>query len=43
MRDHMEFVPRVAWLMRAFVRRDVTRIFDYRQRTLVRLFDDAAR
>jgi len=43
MRDHVEFVPRVPWLTRAFVRRDVARIFDYRQRALVRLFGDAAR
>ena len=38
MRDHVEFVPRLPLLTRRFVRRDVERIFAYRQRTLVELF-----
>lgn len=42
MRDDVEFVPRARWLTRALVRRDVARIFDYRRRTLVRLFEEAA-
>jgi ligand-binding SRPBCC domain-containing protein len=28
--DHVEFVPRAAWLSRRLVRRDVERIFDFR-------------
>jgi hypothetical protein len=36
--DHVEFVPRLRWLTGAFVRRDVERIFAYRQRVLPTLF-----
>lgn len=32
--DHVEYVPRVRWISGALVRRDVERIFDYRQRVL---------
>jgi ligand-binding SRPBCC domain-containing protein len=35
--DHVEFVPRMRWLSGAMVRRDVARIFDYRQEHLPRL------
>jgi ligand-binding SRPBCC domain-containing protein len=36
--DHVEYQPRVAWLTRALVRRDLERIFSYRQQTLQSLF-----
>jgi ligand-binding SRPBCC domain-containing protein len=36
--DHVEFVPRLRWLSNVLVRRDLERIFDYRQQTLRRLF-----
>lgn len=29
--DHVEYLPRVAWLSSAFVRRDLERIFSFRQ------------
>lgn len=32
--DHVEFVPRAAWLSRRLVRRDVERIFDFRAAAL---------
>ncbi|MEP6593151.1 MAG: CDP-paratose 2-epimerase, partial [Acidobacteriota bacterium] len=35
--DHVEFLPRLPWLTRGFVRRDVERIFAYRQETLAQL------
>lgn len=35
--DHVEYVPRVRWLSGAMVRRDVARIFDYRQEQLPKL------
>jgi len=34
--DHVEYLPRVAWLSRRWVRRDVERIFDYRREALRR-------
>jgi ligand-binding SRPBCC domain-containing protein len=34
--DHVEYLPRVAWLSRGWVRRDVERIFAYRQDALLR-------
>ena len=36
--DHVEYVPRARWLSAGLVRRDVERIFDYRQQTLASLF-----
>ena len=36
--DDVEFVPRVAWLTRGKVQRDVERIFTFRQETLAALF-----
>ena len=32
--DHVEFVPRLSLLTSAFVKRDVSRIFEFRQRAL---------
>jgi ligand-binding SRPBCC domain-containing protein len=32
--DHVEYLPRVAWLTRAWVRRDVEEIFAYRREAL---------
>jgi ligand-binding SRPBCC domain-containing protein len=34
--DHVEYLPRVAWLSRGWVRRDVERIFAYRRDALLR-------
>jgi ligand-binding SRPBCC domain-containing protein len=34
--DHVEYLPRMAWLSRAWVRRDVERIFAYRRAALLR-------
>jgi len=34
--DHVEYLPRVAWLSRRWVRRDVERIFAYRREALLR-------
>jgi ligand-binding SRPBCC domain-containing protein len=34
--DHVEYLPRVAWLSRRWVRRDVERIFAYRREALIR-------
>ena len=34
--DHVEYLPRVAWLSRGWVRRDVERIFAYRREALAR-------
>jgi len=36
--DHVDYVPRFRWLTGALVRRDVERIFDYRQQALAELF-----
>jgi ligand-binding SRPBCC domain-containing protein len=36
--DHVEFVPRLHWVSGWMVRRDVERIFAYRQETLPRFF-----
>jgi ligand-binding SRPBCC domain-containing protein len=36
--DHVEYVPRGRWFTRAFVRRDLERIFSYRQDALRRIF-----
>jgi ligand-binding SRPBCC domain-containing protein len=36
--DHVEYVPRARWLSAGLVRRDVERIFEYRQHALARLF-----
>ncbi|MBA3948531.1 MAG: SRPBCC family protein [Acidobacteria bacterium] len=36
--DHVEYVPRARWISAGLVRRDVERIFDYRQQTLAALF-----
>lgn len=35
--DHVEFVPRAAWLSSRLVRRDVEKIFTFRQESLARL------
>ena len=32
--DHVEYLPRASWLSAAFVRRDLDRIFSYRQEAL---------
>jgi ligand-binding SRPBCC domain-containing protein len=37
--DEVDYRPRVAWLTRRLVRRDVERIFEYRQAELRRIFD----
>jgi ligand-binding SRPBCC domain-containing protein len=34
--DHVEYLPRVVWLSRGWVRRDVERIFAYRRDALLR-------
>jgi ligand-binding SRPBCC domain-containing protein len=36
--DHVEYVPRAAWISGRVVRRDLERIFEYRQNALPRLF-----
>lgn len=36
--DDVEYVPRARWLSAGLVRRDVERIFEYRQQTLASLF-----
>jgi ligand-binding SRPBCC domain-containing protein len=36
--DKVEYVPRGAWVTGRFVRRDVERIFEYRQHALQRIF-----
>ena len=40
--DHVEYLPRVRWLSQAFVRRDVERIFVYRQAVLPTLLTEEA-
>jgi ligand-binding SRPBCC domain-containing protein len=35
--DRVEYLPRAAWLVGAFVRRDLERIFSFRQRALARV------
>ena len=37
--DHVEYLPRVAWVTAAWVRRDIERIFTYRQETLRGIFE----
>jgi ligand-binding SRPBCC domain-containing protein len=37
--DIVEYRPRAAWLTRRFVRRDVERIFEYRQYALRQIFE----
>jgi ligand-binding SRPBCC domain-containing protein len=37
--DHVEYLPRVAWLSRGWVQRDVERIFAYRRDALPRALD----
>ena len=37
--DHVEYVPRAAWVSSRLVKRDVERIFDFRQQALPRLLD----
>ena len=36
--DHVEFLPRAAWMSARFVRHDVERIFNYRQAALAHIF-----
>ena len=36
--DHVEFVPRFRWVTAGFVRRDVARIFEFRQEALKQIF-----
>lgn len=36
--DRVEFVPRLRWLTSGFVRRDVEKIFDFRQEALKQIF-----
>ena len=36
--DELEYVPRARWVSGALVRRDVERIFEFRERTLVQIF-----
>ena len=36
--DHVDYMPRLRWLTSRLVRRDVERIFDYRQQALAALF-----
>lgn len=38
--DHVEYLPRAAWLTRRFVERDLERIFSYRQHALRAIFAD---
>ena len=40
--DHVEYLPRARWISGAFVRRDVERIFSYRQQILPRLLTTEA-
>jgi ligand-binding SRPBCC domain-containing protein len=40
--DHVEYAPRAGWLSAALVRRDLGRIFDYRQEALRRIFQAPA-
>jgi ligand-binding SRPBCC domain-containing protein len=37
--DHVEFLPRLRWMTRSLVHRDVQRIFAFRTEALARLFD----
>jgi ligand-binding SRPBCC domain-containing protein len=41
--DHVEYLPRAAWLSRRWVQRDVERIFAYRRRALVDALADQTR
>ena len=36
--DHVEYMPRVGWLSRSLVRRDLERVFSYRQQALRDIF-----
>jgi ligand-binding SRPBCC domain-containing protein len=36
--DHVDYLPRAAWLMRRLVQRDLERIFTYRQQVLREIF-----
>jgi ligand-binding SRPBCC domain-containing protein len=40
--DRVEFVPRLRWITSGFVRRDVERIFDFRQEKLKEIFAGGA-
>jgi ligand-binding SRPBCC domain-containing protein len=40
--DKIEYLPRAAWMMTRIVRRDVDRIFCYRQNVLYQIFRDHA-
>jgi ligand-binding SRPBCC domain-containing protein len=40
--DHVEYLPRLRWMTAAIVRRDLARIFDYRQLALRRHFESLA-
>jgi len=41
--DHVEYVPRAAWISAGLVRRDLERIFVYRQNALRQIFHPFAR
>jgi ligand-binding SRPBCC domain-containing protein len=41
--DHVEYLPRAAWITGRFVRRDLERIFSYRQRALHEIFGPTER
>jgi ligand-binding SRPBCC domain-containing protein len=41
--DHVEYAPRRGWLSGALVRRDLQRIFNYRQEALRRIFHEERR
>ena len=38
--DRVDYAPRLGWVSRGLVRRDLRRIFDYRHDVLRRIFDD---
>jgi hypothetical protein len=40
--DEVEYLPRAAWLTANWVRRDVERIFSYRQNALLAIFHHSA-
>jgi ligand-binding SRPBCC domain-containing protein len=41
--DRVDYAPRLGWVSRGLVRRDLRRIFDYRHEVLRRLFEDRRR
>lgn len=41
--DRVDYAPRLGWVSRGLVRRDLRRIFDYRHQVLRRLFEDMRR